>query len=220
MVKTYVNGIELYYEKAGGGPPIILLHGNGESSATFAELTSKLADDHTVFALDSRNHGKSGRSDKADYEDMADDVAAFIDALAIGRPVLFGFSDGGVTGLLIALSYPELLSKLIVAGANTRPDGLAAWFRLLMRGLHFINRSKLIRMMLEQPNITDKELEGIALPVLIIAGGRDIIREEHTREIAAAIPGSKLVILPGETHGSYMKKTDKLLTVIREAGFL
>jgi pimeloyl-ACP methyl ester carboxylesterase len=219
-VKVEVNGIELYYEQAGEGQAIILLHGNGESSENFAELTGKLASEFTVFAIDSRNHGKSGASDAANYDEMAEDVAAFIAALALKDPILFGFSDGGITGLLIAVRYPGLLSKLIAAGANTNPHGLVSWFRILLSGIHFFNRNKLTRMMLQQPNITEEELGKIDIPVLIMAGDRDLIREKHTKEIAAAIPGSKLTILPGETHSSYLAKTDKLLAVIRDAGFI
>ena len=52
------------------------------------------------------------------YSDMAEDVKCFIEALKLEKPVLYGFSDGGIVGLLVVSTYPGLLSRLIVSGAT------------------------------------------------------------------------------------------------------
>ena len=104
-----VNGIDLYYEKTGQGCPIVLLHGNGESHDIFAVLIKRLSPNYTVYAIDSRDHGKSGKVKSLDYGDMMEDVAAFIRQLDIESPVLYGFSDGGIIGLLLAIKYPALI---------------------------------------------------------------------------------------------------------------
>ena len=53
---------------------------------------------------------------------MCDDIIEFIKKLIIDKPILYGFSDGGIIGLLVAIKEPTLLSKLIVSGANITPD--------------------------------------------------------------------------------------------------
>lgn len=115
-----VNGIDLWYEKAGSGPAVVLLHGNTESSKIFGVLTEQLKHRFTVYAIDSRCHGKSTKTDEISYELMADDVAAFIEELRLEQPVLYGFSDGGIIGLILASKHPALLGKLMVSGANTQ----------------------------------------------------------------------------------------------------
>ena len=83
-----VNGITLYYEKTGRGEPLILLHGNGEDHTIFDVVSKQLSQKYTVYAIDSRNHGKSEKTAELHYEDMADDVTAFIRELQIERPIL------------------------------------------------------------------------------------------------------------------------------------
>ena len=63
-----VNDINLYYEIYGKGTPIILVHGNGETHQIFDVLIDKLKDNYTVYAVDSRCHGKSEKTEKISYE--------------------------------------------------------------------------------------------------------------------------------------------------------
>ena len=209
-----VNGIELYYEKTGLGAPVILLHGNGEDNTIFDVLIKQLSQKYTVYAIDSRDHGKSGRVKTLDYETMMEDVAEFIRAHELRRTILYGFSDGGIIGLLLAIKYPSLLSKLIVSGANTHPSGAKKIYTFLGNILHFFTRDRKIKMMLTQPNITDAELNMITVPTLVLAGKRDVVEEEHTRKIAENIPGSVLKILEGEGHASYVIHSEKLYGII------
>jgi pimeloyl-ACP methyl ester carboxylesterase len=119
-----LQDITLYYEKTGQGKPIILLHGNGENHKIFDELVLQLSREYTVYAIDSRGHGKSSKTKSLDYYRMAEDIAGFIKLLNIEKPILYGFSDGGILGLIIGFRYPQLLSKLIISGANIRPEGI------------------------------------------------------------------------------------------------
>ena len=80
-----VNGITLEYSKEGTGEPLILLHGNGEDHHIFDKLAEKLKEKFTVYAIDSRNHGKSSMTDDYSYETMAEDIFSFINALELGR---------------------------------------------------------------------------------------------------------------------------------------
>lgn len=209
-----VNGIDLYYEKTGHGAPMILLHGNGEDHTIFDVLTRQLAPSYTVYAIDSRDHGKSGKVKQLSYQDMMEDVAAFVRALSIESPILYGFSDGGIIGLLLAVRYPAMLSKLIISGANTRPDGTKKWFLALLRIMYLFTRNQKVKMLLTQPNITDAELNTIVTPTLVLAGSKDVVKDEHTRNIAKNIPGSALRILKGESHESYVIHSKKLYGII------
>ncbi|MCL2153507.1 MAG: alpha/beta hydrolase [Oscillospiraceae bacterium] len=209
-----VNGVELYYEKTGQGYPIVLLHGNGESHTIFDVLIKQLSPNYTVYAIDSRDHGKSSNVKSLYYNDMMEDVAAFIRELKIERPVVYGFSDGGIVGILLAIKYPALILKLIVSGANIRPDGIKRITLLLMKITYFFTRSRKHKLMLTQPDITDSELSTIVAPTFVLAGSKDIIKDEHTKSIANNIPGSVLKILEGESHASYVSHSEKLYFAI------
>ena len=108
-----VNNVNIYYEMCGKGAPIILLHGNSENIDIFDKLVEKLKLTNTVYLIDSRCHGQSENTKKISYELMAQDVIEFIQKLNISKPILYGFSDGGIICLLIAIKEPHLLSKII-----------------------------------------------------------------------------------------------------------
>lgn len=210
-----VNGVRLWYEKTGNGRPIVLLHGNGGSHAIFETITPQLAPNFTVYALDSRCHGKSGQA-ALGYGAMAEDTAAFIRALGLQKPLLYGFSDGGIVGLLLASRYPELLARMAVSGANAAPRGLCAReLASVWRGWLSTRDPKLL-LMLKEPHIRRAELARIRIPVLVLAGEHDLIRKKHTEWIAAGIPRSTLRILPGENHGSYVENSPKLYGVLHD----
>lgn len=204
------KGVKLYYETLGSGAPLILLHGNSESHEIFNESAALLASRYTVYLLDSRGHGKSGKVDAFHYEDMAEDVELLIRTLSLEKPILCGFSDGGIVGLMLAAKYPDLLSKLIVCGANLTPNGLKKWPRLLFRLLYLLTRDEKLGLMEKEPNIGEDMLQHISVPTLVLAGSRDMICEEETRTIAKHIPNAVLRILKGESHSSYVVHSEKL----------
>lgn len=209
-----VNGIHIYYECYGQGMPIILLHGNGESHKIFDKLIDQLKTRFTVYAIDSRGHGKSTKVKELDYAVMTEDIVAFIQRLKIEKPILYGFSDGGIIGILLAIKYPELLSKLIISGANLYPSGIKTLYLNLFRFIYRMTKNVNYAMMLTQPNIEREELKKIGIPTLVLAGSKDMIKEEHTRLIAEAIPDSILRILEGENHMSYVVHSPKLYEII------
>lgn len=211
-----VNDINLYYEIYGKGTPIILVHGNGETHQIFDVLIDKLKDNYTVYAVDSRCHGKSQKTEKISYELMAQDMICFIKKLKINKPIFYGFSDGGIIGLLIAIKEPKLLSKLIVSGANLNPNGISKVILILSKIVYFITRNKMTRMMVKEPNISIKDLEKINIPTYVLAGKKDVIKEEHTRLIAENIKNSTLEIVPKENHSSYIVHSEKIYNIIKK----
>ncbi|MFT4142853.1 MAG: alpha/beta hydrolase [Mobilitalea sp.] len=206
--------VSLYYEKSGQGTPILLLHGNGETHDIYDKLIPKLSRDYTVYAIDSRGHGSSSKVQTLDYGQMAEDIVQFITLQNLANPILYGFSDGGIIGLMIAIRYPKLLSKLIISGANINPKGLKPKYLWLIRLFYTFTRDSKYQLMLTQPNILEEELKRIKSNTLVLAGSKDVIIEEHTKYIASCIQSCKLQIMKGETHDSYVVHSDRLYDVI------
>lgn len=212
--KITVNQIELAYNVDGDGLPIILLHGNGEDKSIFTELSKSLSDKYTVYSIDSRCHGESS-SASLTYDDMAEDIHAFIEAMHLKNVGLLGFSDGGIVALKLAIKYPKLIEKYFVLGANINPKGLSVRVRFLYRIAYFLFRDPKIGLMLKEPHITNKELNSIQDSCIIIAGEKDVIYLKHTQNIADNIKLSKLIIVPKHTHTSYVIHNDMLSEIVK-----
>ncbi len=211
-----VNNINLFYTCQGTGEPLIMLHGNGEDHTIFNEAIEVLSKHFTVYAIDTRSHGQSDKVKELHYSDMAEDVKCFIKELDLDKPILYGFSDGGIVGLLLAIKYPNLLSKVIGSGVNVNPDGLLIGWHTIFKIIYFFNRSPMFRLMLTEPDITAEELGKIATPVFLTGGSKDMIQQKHMQWVAECIPGAKLKILDGEKHGSYIIHSRRIAEVILE----
>ena len=203
--------IKLNYVEQGTGFPLVLLHGNGEDHTYFKRQMEPFAPKYRVIALETRGHGQSPRGTAPfTLEQFAEDLKGFLDGMGIERCHLLGFSDGGNIALLFALKYPEYIEKLIVNGANLNPEGLRGDIQLpiVQEWMGLRARAKvepkvrpqleLLELMVTQPHIDPASLSALTMPALVVAGKDDMIKEAHTRAIAAAIPGSRLAILPGD----------------------
>jgi len=209
-----VNGTQLFYEQLGHGPAFILLHGNGEDHTLFSQLMTRLATHFTVYALDSRGHGQSQATAKLSYDLMTQDVSDFITQLHLDQPTILGFSDGGIVALMLAIAHPHQVGRLILAGTNLSPRGLKWTANLGFYMAYLFNRNPKLKMMFNAPHINPADLQTVHVPTLVLAGSRDLITARETRRIASGIPHAQLQILPGETHGSYIKDNAKLYAVI------
>jgi len=211
-----VNNVNLYYEVVGSGAPLIMIHGNSETHEIFDKAAEVLSKHFTCYLLDSRGHGKSQRVTEFHYEDMAEDVYQFIQALHLENVTYYGFSDGGIIGILLASKYPKLFKQMIISGANTRPDALKKRMYVMFKAIYWFKKSPLFKLMLTEPHITKEQLQAIETPTLVLAGSKDLILEEDTRYIAETIPNATLKILDGEDHGSYIVHNTKVAELILE----
>ncbi|MDR2736978.1 MAG: alpha/beta hydrolase [Gracilibacteraceae bacterium] len=210
----HANGLDIYYEKSGAGKPVLLLHGNGEDHTKLNGLASALSKEYSVYSLDTRCHGKSAKTETLHYHDMMEDVAGFIAELKLARPLLLGASDGGITGLLLTIQYPDLLSGLIACGANTHPSQLKKWFLTIVKIGFIATKDPKLLLMLKEPDIRKEELASIKTPVLLLAGRRDVLPTPASMEIASSIPDSEITILKGQTHSSYLKRYEITIDAI------
>lgn len=225
-----VNGIKMYCEVYGTGEPLLLLHGNGRSLGDYKYQIPFFAEEFQVIAVDSRSQGKSvDDGEKLSYQMMADDFNALLDALEIKSANVIGWSDGGVVGLLLAISYPEKVKKLTITGANTTCDSkifdpavntlIEEYTKTLEsaeQNAETKNTLKLFRMMKVEPNIPPTDLQKIKCPVFVIGGDKDAVKPSHTVQVFENIPNSYLWILPAAGHGTVHKYSGEFNTKVKE----
>jgi pimeloyl-ACP methyl ester carboxylesterase len=112
------NGLNMYYEEYGSGEPLVLLHGGMATSNNFAHLIPAFSKQFRVITPDSRGHGKTDNPNgEFSYRFMADDVAAFVNALKLSQPSICGWSDGGQIALELGMHYPDLMKCMVVGAA-------------------------------------------------------------------------------------------------------
>jgi pimeloyl-ACP methyl ester carboxylesterase len=115
--------------------PLVLLHGGGQSAHTWDAFCLAVGERFRCIALDQRGHGDSQWSDLGEYtfDDHARDIATFVDALALRRPIVVGMSMGGVNGIAYAASHPDRLRGLVCVDIG--PEAQFEPVDRLMRGL-------------------------------------------------------------------------------------
>jgi pimeloyl-ACP methyl ester carboxylesterase len=231
-----VNGLHLYYEEHGEGPPLVLLHGGLMTiELNFGVALPALAEHHRVIAVELQGHGRTADVDRAPtFPDFASDVVALLDHLGIERADVVGFSVGGLTGYELAISYPDRVRRAVLASADHRNDrgGEADPARLptqddfqAMRdaygatapdpGAFDAVAEKTSGLVQSFTGWTDDQLRGVQLPVLILVGDTDFIHVENAAEAMRLLPQGQLAVLPGTTHMELTRST--LLAPVIEA---
>ena len=202
--------IKHFFMEKGQGEALILLHGNGEDSSYFKGQMDAFSTHFHVYALDTRGHGKTPRGEKPfTIRQFADDLLGFMEEQQIEKAHLLGFSDGGNIAMIFALRYPERVDRLILNGANLDASGVKRATQIPIEiGYKMAKKSadksesarrnaEMLGLMVNDPNVSPEELSEIRAKTLVIAGTKDMIREEHTRLIANSIPSAKLVLIKG-----------------------
>lgn len=206
-----MTDIQLHYIEQGQGEPLILLHGNGESCDYFEHQIPCFSENYRVIAIDTRGHGQSPRGEKPfTIVQFAEDLHDFMDEKGIDKAILLGFSDGGNIALTFALKYPERVERMIVDGANLFPSGvrpLYQWpieigYRIAKLFAKKAEKAKqnaeMLGLMVNEPHIEPSELAALTMPVLVVAGTKDMIKEKHTRLIYKSLPNAQLCLLEGD----------------------
>ena len=210
------NDVSIYYETYGAGPPVLVLHGGLGSIEGMSYQIRALAKSHFVIAADSRGHGRSTDSDAPlSYSLMSDDMSKLLDHLQIDRVDVVGWSDGGIIGLDLAIRRPERIKSLVAISANYDVDGIvdsptleSEVPRMPLRYMLFapdpghwpVFYRKVHSMWRTQPHYTLNDLGRIKAPTLVMAGEFDIVKREHSAQLAKAIPGGREFMIEGATH--------------------
>jgi pimeloyl-ACP methyl ester carboxylesterase len=225
-----LDGVASYYEIHGAGAPVLLLHGGYCSIETLSAQIEHLAPTYEVHAPERPGQGRTpDRDGPIGFDDMVSDTLAYLDALSVPAAHLVGFSDGAITGLLLARDHPDRVRSLVAISGNLDPTGFVAdddsgqdaaqdspepaepeelspfreaYNRLSPDGPEHgdVVLEKLMTMWRSQPQIDPASLASITAPTLVMAGQHDSIRTDHTLEIARSVPGAQVAIVPGASH--------------------
>ena len=219
-----INGAQLYYAvfNKNGKDPVLLLHGGMISSEEWGGEVRRLYKTHKVIVADTRGHGRSTMSAQPfTYHLFAEDVLQLLDSLQIKKIAIIGWSDGGITGLLLAIHHPERISRLFTFGTNYNQSGYKTEEPDSAMSAHFMAKVKadyrrlsptpdslpklkkaLGKLYSTEPDIPPGDLKKILCPVTIAHAEYDqFIRWEHSVEMAQLIPNATLVIIKGVSHG-------------------
>jgi pimeloyl-ACP methyl ester carboxylesterase len=233
-------GVKTWYDTAGDGDPLVLMHGGMCTNDTWSEILPVLAERFRVFAPERRAHGHTPDVEgPLRYGDMATDTIGFIETVVKQPAHLVGWSDGGNVGLLVAMARADLVRKLVVVSANLNPDATVAeayaMFDVepddpeleMFRSLHAASSpdgpqhwpvfwAKFGEMVSTQPDIQPEDLARITAPTLVVASDDDMFALEHPLEIYRSIPDSQLAIIPGTSHALVFEKPALLNQLVLE----
>ena len=226
-----LNYIRMYYVVRGSGPALVLLHGGAGNGDQFEHQVGDFEKHYKLVIPDMCAQGRTtDRPGPLTYHAMAEDVIALMDQLGIKRFDIMGWSDGGDTGIDIAIHHPGRIKHLVTFGANFSPDGLNAadvawndtatvagfgdgmregWMKLNPEPAHYeVALGKVLVLWKTLPRFTPAELASIRTRVLICAGENDLIRRDHTQALVKAIPNARMWIVPAASHSAMIEKPD------------
>lgn len=132
-----VNGVKMYYEVHGKGRPIVLVHGAFCTiEGCFGKLVKLLSSSRQVIAVELQGHGHTADIDRPlSTVSMADDVAALLGKLKITNADIYGYSMGGGVATQLALRHPQLVRKLVIAGAALTKEGAQPGMSEMIRSM-------------------------------------------------------------------------------------
>ena len=198
-----VNGMQMYYEVSGEGDPLVVLHGAYMNIPSMGDIIPKLAESHKLYALEFQGHGRTTDIDRPiTYEGLADDVAAFMEAVGLGKADVFGYSMGAGAGLQLAIRHPEKVGKLIAASVGYDAEGWQPEFKAFIPQMTvemftempfaedyrklaadpdgFPELVKKLIQLEKEPMAWGDGIKALKTPVLIIAGDADVATLEHS----------------------------------------
>jgi pimeloyl-ACP methyl ester carboxylesterase len=200
--RVEVNGMQMYYEVSGEGDPLVVLHGAYMNIPSMGDIVGKLAETHKVYALEFQGHGRTTDIDRPiTYPNLADDVAAFMDAVGLEKADVFGYSMGAAAGLQLAVRHPEKVNKLAAASVAYDAGGWQPEFTAFIPQMTvemFVDMpfaaeyrelaanpdgfpalvEKLIQLE-KEPMAWEEDVKKLETPVLIISGDADVNTLEH-----------------------------------------
>jgi pimeloyl-ACP methyl ester carboxylesterase len=218
-----VNGLSMYYEVHGDGPPLVLMHGAfGTIDACFGRLLPRLAATRKVIAVELQGHGRTADIDRPlTYEAMTDDIIELVRELGLTVADFVGYSMGGGVALQVALRAPSLARRVVFAGGvayrpegfhpallaaieTSKPDDLdgSSWHHAYTSiapdpGAWHSLVAKVNELDRTFIGYEPHRLRAITTPTMLIIGDADIVRPAHTVEMFELLGGG----VPGDLVG-------------------
>jgi len=210
--RVAVNGMQMYYEVSGAGDPIVVLHGAYMNIPTMGAIIPKLAKTHKVYAVELQGHGRTTDIARPiTYQNLADDVAKFMDAVGLAKADIFGYSMGSIAGLQLAFRHPEKVNKLVLASGAYDVEGWQPEFKTMIPSMTpdmlngtplpaeyrklapnpdgFPELARKLIQLEKEPMAWEAEVKALKTPVLIISGDADVATLEHTVKLFRLLGG-------------------------------
>lgn len=223
------DGASIWHADCGAGPAVVLLHGGlGNAGNWGHQVVPLVRAGYRAVLIDSRGHGRSTRDDRPySYDLMASDVLAVMDALAIGKAAIVGWSDGACTGMILGHHHPDRVAGVLFFACNVDPSGTHPFemtpliercfsrhrqdyaalsptpekFDAFVEAVGLMQRT--------QPDYSAAQLREIRVPMTFLhSEGDEFIRREHAEYLARTVPGAELVVLSGVTHFAPVQRPD------------
>jgi len=212
--RVKVNGMQMYYEISGAGDPLIVLHGAYMNIPSMGAIIPKLAKTHKVYALELQGHGRTTDIDRPiTYQNLADDVAAFMDAVGLPKADVFGYSMGSAAALQLAIRHPDKVNKLVAASVAYDAKGFQPAFTAMIPSMTpemfentpmpaeykklapnpngFPELARKLIQLEKEPMAWEADVRKLKLPVLVIAGDADVATLEHTVSLFRLLGGGE-----------------------------
>ena len=210
--RVAVNGMQMYYEVSGQGDPLVVLHGAYMNIPTMGAIVPMLAKTHKVYAVELQGHGRTTDIDRPiTYQNLADDVASFMDAVGLAKADVFGYSMGAVAGLQLAIRHPAKVNKLVSASGGYDVEGWQPEFKAMIPTMTpdmlagtplpaeyrklapnpdgFPELARKLIALEKEPMAWEAEVKALKTPVLVIAGDADVATLEHSVKMFKLLGG-------------------------------
>jgi pimeloyl-ACP methyl ester carboxylesterase len=210
--RVAVNGMQMYYEVSGAGEPLVVLHGAYMNIPTMGAIVPLLAKTHKVYAVELQGHGRTTDIARPiTYQNLADDVAKFMDAVGLAKADIFGYSMGSIAGLQLAIRHPAKVNKLVLASGAYDVEGWQPEFKAMIPTMTpemlngtplpaeyrklapnpdgFAELARKLIALEKEPMAWEAEVKALETPVLIISGDADVATLEHSVKLFRLLGG-------------------------------
>lgn len=229
--RVEINGVEMWFDRQGEGPPVVLLHGGLTDSRDFAGNLVKLKANHTVFMPERRGHGHTADTERAlTVEEMAADMEAFVESVVGGPADIVGYSVGAAIAFHVAVNRPDLVRRVVAISCALSADG---WLLRPVAGdippeplqqlygevspdgpEHFSIVVNKAAAAAEAQRYDLDQLGDLGVPTLLIVGDDDIVDLDHVVAIYRAIPNASLSVVANASHLLLHEQPDRLTDLV------
>src|SRR5215469_4172388 len=233
-----VNGLKMYYETEGTGDPLVFI----PPAFGFAgqESFPELVQNHSVITVDLQGNGRTADIPERpiSIEQYAEDVVGLLKYLKIPKADFLGESYGGDTAAVIAVRYPELVSRIVTYSATFAPPPNTLNPETTHHDQPLTAETRDVQFQRDSykkvapdpnywPKIYDKvssiqwkgfsreELASMKAPFLIIQGDHDFVRLEHSVETVKLIPHAELAVIPNASHFALSSEQERVIPLIK-----